>query len=145
MKTGRPKASPFQFLRCLRSVERRSRLEGLKLRRGLLARTLVLLELEAHPLAFIETCETRALNSGDVHEHIAAAGFRLNEAVAFLLVEPLYGAGSHVDLVFRNVSARPGGLVELLWAICSRAREAVKPDCSEGQIRSSIQLGFGPQ
>ena len=84
-------------------------LEGLKLRRGHFARTLVLLEFEAHPLAFIEAGETCALNGGDVYEHIAAAGFRLNESEAFLLVEPLYGAGSHVDLVFRYVSAGPGG------------------------------------
>src|SRR5262245_63505681 len=94
-------------------------LEGLKLRRSHFARTLVLLELVAHPLAFIEAGETRALNSGDVHEHIAAAGFRLNESVAFLLVEPLNGAGSHVDLVFRYVSTRPGGPEELLWALAA--------------------------
>ena len=77
------------------------RLERLDLRRGHFARALIFLELEAHALTFVEASEACALNGRDVNEHICAAGLRLDEAEALLLVEPLYGAGSHVDLVFR--------------------------------------------
>ena len=76
-------------------------LQGLDLRGGHLARALVFFHLEADALAFLKAGETRALNGGDVDEHVRAALLRLDEAEAFLLVEPLYGAGSHVDLVFR--------------------------------------------
>lgn len=75
--------------------------ERLKLGRGHFAGALVFLEFEAHPLTFVEAGEPCTLDSRDVHEHIGAARLRLDEAVAFLLVEPFYGAGSHVDLVFR--------------------------------------------
>ena len=96
-------ADPFRsLLRCRRPRRRRRvRLEGLELRRGHFARALVLLELEAHALAFVEAGEASTLDSRDVDEHVRAAMLRLDEAEAFLLVEPFNSTGSHVDLVFR--------------------------------------------
>ena len=80
---------------------RRASLDRLDLRGGHFARALVFFQLEADALAFLKAREARTLNSGDVDEHVRAALLRLDEAVAFLLVEPLNGAGSHVELVFR--------------------------------------------
>lgn len=104
MKTGRPAADPFvEFAResVIRADGARGRLEGLELGRSHFSRALVFLELEGNALAFSEAGEPCALDGGDVNEHVAAACFRLDKAVALLLVEPLNGAGSHVDLVFR--------------------------------------------
>jgi hypothetical protein len=75
--------------------------ERLKLRRGQFAGALVLLEVEAHLLAFLKASKASALHRRDVDKHISAASFRLDEAVAFLLVEPFNSTGSHVALVFR--------------------------------------------
>jgi hypothetical protein len=36
-----------------------------------------------------------------VNENIVPTRFGLNEAITFLLVEPLNGAGSHVEIVFQ--------------------------------------------
>ena len=97
---GRP-VSKFVAMRRPREAASAARLEGLDLRRGHLAGALVLLELEAHALAFVEAGESCTLDSRDVNEHIRAALLRLDEAVALLLVEPFDSTGSHVDLVFR--------------------------------------------
>jgi hypothetical protein len=77
------------------------RSDGLESGRGHLARAFVFLEFEAHALAFIEAVQAGPLDGGDVNEDVRSTRFRLNEAIAFLLVEPLNSAGSHVEIVFR--------------------------------------------
>src|SRR5271165_7101353 len=47
-------------------------------------------------LTFVEAGHPRALDRGDVHEHILSAVRRLNESKAFLRIEKLHGTLSHV-------------------------------------------------
>src|SRR6516164_4122070 len=54
-------------------------------------------ELEAHPLAFVQVTDTGAFDRRDVYEHIPRSVLRLNEAVAFLGIEPLHGSDSHLS------------------------------------------------
>src|SRR5918993_649330 len=54
-----------------------------------LARPAIGFDLIRDLLPFRETAQARALNRADVDEHILSAAVGLNEAVAFLLVEPL--------------------------------------------------------
>lgn len=53
------------------------------------------LGLERNLLTFIEVAKPCALYCRDVHEHVIAAVIRLNEAEAFLTIEPLDDALSH--------------------------------------------------
>src|SRR6185503_545310 len=64
---------------------------------GGLAGPLVLDDLVVDLLPLIEAVQARALNSGNVHEHVRPALVGLNEAVALLPVEPFYSAGSHIS------------------------------------------------
>src|ERR1700679_2939873 len=50
---------------------------------------LVRLDVETDMLPFGQRFQPRTLNSGDVHEHIAAAVIRLDEAVATFAIEEL--------------------------------------------------------
>src|SRR5580704_5252898 len=50
---------------------------------------LVGLDIEADALAFDQRFQPSAFNSGDVHEHVAAAVVRLDETVAALAIEEL--------------------------------------------------------
>ena len=52
-------------------------------------------EVKGNLLSFVEAVESGALNGADVNEHILAAIVRLDEAKAFLAVEPLYGSLRH--------------------------------------------------
>src|SRR5262249_799027 len=56
------------------------------------------LQLEAHPLAFVQVADAGALDGRDVYEHIFCSILRLNEAVAFLGIEPLHGSDRHFHL-----------------------------------------------
>lgn len=62
---------------------------------GRFAGPLVLDDFVSDLLTFIQAIQTRTLDGGDVHKHIGPAFVGLNEAVAFLAVEPLYGASCH--------------------------------------------------
>jgi hypothetical protein len=53
------------------------------------------LELEAHALALMEMPEARPLDGRDMHEHVLRAVLRLDEAIAFLGIEPLHGSDRH--------------------------------------------------
>src|SRR6185437_2074814 len=55
----------------------------------------VLDEFELNGLAFVQRAKARALDCGDVNEHILPAFLRLNEAIAFRRIEPLNGALRH--------------------------------------------------
>ena len=48
-------------------------------------------------LAIIQALEPGGLDSSDVHEHVLAAVLRLDEAEAFVAVEPLHCSSRHVD------------------------------------------------
>src|SRR5882757_1607122 len=50
---------------------------------------LVGLDFELNPLSFVERFQSGLLDRGDVHEHIASAIVRLDEAVATLAIEEL--------------------------------------------------------
>ena len=61
----------------------------LQISRRFLARPAIGFDLMRDLLAFRETTQARALDRTDVDEHVLSAAIRLNEAVAFLLVESL--------------------------------------------------------
>src|ERR1700730_158073 len=52
-------------------------------------------DFERDFLTLVQRVETRAFDGADMDEHILAAVIRLNEAVAFLRIKPLYGALAH--------------------------------------------------
>jgi small subunit ribosomal protein S21 len=65
--------------------------------------------VESDLLSLVEDTHASAFDRADVHEDILAAIIRLNEAEAFLVVEPLHGPFCHIALLFRyvcNVAAR---------------------------------------
>ena len=73
----------------------REKLAGDEIVGGRFARALILDDFVVQLLALIQAIEPRALDGGDVDEHICPAFVGLNEAIAFLAVEPLYGASCH--------------------------------------------------
>src|SRR5208283_1817552 len=84
------------------------RLRGLKVSGRVLARLAVANQFELDLLAFVERLHARALDGGDVHEHILSAAVRLNEAEALGGVEPFYRSGRHDDFlsIVREFSPR---------------------------------------
>ena len=65
-----------------------------KRNRGRLA-LLAALHLVAELLALVQIANSRAFDGRNVHEHVLRAIVGLDEAVALLGVEPLYGSSSH--------------------------------------------------
>src|SRR5439155_1290228 len=68
---------------------------------------LAALELEAQLLALMQFADAGAFDVRNVHEHILRSVFRLNEAVAFLGIEPLHGSDRHSSFVLRIVECEP--------------------------------------
>src|SRR5580704_636427 len=60
-----------------------------------LAGAAVLRHLVGNLLAFAQRLQTGALDCADVDEHVLAAVIRLDEAIAFLRVEPLDRSSAH--------------------------------------------------
>src|SRR5262249_45984253 len=54
-----------------------------------------LFDLILDVLPFIERVQSRALNSGDMNEHVPAAALRLNESIALIRIEPLHSTARH--------------------------------------------------
>lgn len=71
------------------------------MRCGHFARTLVFLEFIRNALPLSQAAQAGALNRRDVNEHVVPTCLGLNEAITFLLVEPLNDAGSHLEIVFQ--------------------------------------------
>src|ERR1700723_1979496 len=68
---------------------------GLQVVRRGLASLSICDEVKSNLLSLVQAVESGALNGADVHEDILAAIVRLDEAKAFLAVEPLYGSLRH--------------------------------------------------
>src|SRR5215469_3688632 len=62
--------------------------------RGCLA-LITALHLEAHALAFVQVAHAGAFDSRYVYEHVFRPILGLDEAVAFLGIEPLHGSNRH--------------------------------------------------
>jgi hypothetical protein len=62
-------------------------------------------EFERDLLAFLQIVDAGALDCADMDERVCAAIVRLNEAEAFLRVEPFYCASGHVE-TFQGVLDR---------------------------------------
>jgi hypothetical protein len=73
----------------------RCRLGGAQILSGGLAGSAVRDHVEGDLLPFVERAQARAFDRADVHEDILAAGFRLNETEALLIVKPLHGSLVH--------------------------------------------------
>ena len=85
------------------------RLDSLQIARRGLACPSIGYNVENDLLSLIEDTHASAFDRADVHEDILAAIIRLNEAEAFLVIEPLHGSFCHIALLFRygcNVAAR---------------------------------------
>jgi hypothetical protein len=74
-------------------------------------------EFERDLLAFAEIVQAGLLNSADVNEGVLAAVIRLNEAVAFFVIEPLHSSVGHV-LVFPYLDSAclQGFVIESIFA-----------------------------
>jgi hypothetical protein len=64
-----------------------------------LARPSIGYDLERDLLSLIEAMHSGAFDGADVHEDILASVIRLNEAEAFLAVEPLYRSLRHMTVL----------------------------------------------
>src|SRR3954470_8588233 len=73
----------------------RAGLRGPEVGRGLLAAAPVGFNLVGDLLTLSEAAHPRTLYGADVHEHIPPALIGLDEAIAFLFVEPLHSSGRH--------------------------------------------------
>ena len=62
------------------------------------------LRLEGHLLVFIELAQPGSLDGADMHEHIVAPALWLDEAEAFLRIEPLHCSTlGHGDVLFVEI------------------------------------------
>src|SRR6516165_3616238 len=68
---------------------------------------LALRDVELDLLPFVEAAVAATCDRAEVHEHIGAT-FNLDEAVAFVAVEPLHRALCHLDLLHSGCGARRG-------------------------------------
>ncbi len=87
----------------------RCRLGSVQIVRRGLARPSIGDNVECDLLSLVEDTHASAFDCADVHEDILTAIIRLNEAEAFLVIEPLHGSFCHLALLFRyvcNVAAR---------------------------------------
>src|SRR5215467_8150897 len=75
-----------------------------KRNRGRLA-LLTALHLVAELLALVQIAHSRPFDSRNMHEHVLRAIVGLDEAVALLGVEPLYGSSSHCKPFKENYAA----------------------------------------
>jgi hypothetical protein len=85
-------------------------------------------EVEFELLAFSQAFKAGAFDSTDVHEHVFAAVFTLNEAEALLRVEELYDALAGADNLgghaAASATAAATGTAEAATAAAARAAEA---------------------
>jgi len=89
-----------------------------------------LLNLKGDTVTFVQRLETAAINSREMNEHVRAV-LLLNEAVPFLLVEPLDGPICHnVNLLSSEFCSKPQ-----VNALTNRHRLAVK-DLQKTQIQT---------
>jgi hypothetical protein len=80
------------------SVPSRPRLRGSngsQIVRGRLAAPAIGDNVKGHFLTLVEAPQTSALYGADMNENVIAALIRLDEAKAFLAVEPFHGSGLH--------------------------------------------------
>src|SRR5690348_10385678 len=109
-REGRPLAKSEQPHKSIRRAwARRVRLSSMRPfegrgRRGLLdlevlrgCLSAVLDELELNGLTLVQRAKTRALDGGNVNEHVLSTLLRLNEAIALRRVEPLNCALRHAS------------------------------------------------
>src|SRR5215472_8899242 len=119
-------------------------------RRGL-ARLSISNNLERDLLSLVQAPQPGALNRADVHENVFAAVIRLDEAEAFLAIEPLHGSLRHIALLSVGVTRQS---VNAAGSVHSRfgGNSSVRRGCAAGPSRSAearlVQCGalrFGPQ
>jgi hypothetical protein len=94
-RRGAPNHKPRQYIRGRGRMAWRCRLGGAQILSGGLAGSAVRDHVEGDLLPFVERAQARAFDRADVHEDILAAGFRLNETEALLIVKPLHGSLVH--------------------------------------------------
>jgi len=122
---GRRERRPFVYPPVAAESSRDQRVSDfLKLIGGGLAAALVLRDLVAHLLAFAKIAQAGALDRADMNENVrAAAIIGLDEAEAFLTIEPFHGAGSHVispNIVQKLARMRGAGSIDV-WKRSSAA------------------------
>jgi hypothetical protein len=78
-------------------------------------------------LTFVETSKARALYRADVDENVVTAVFGLNEAKAFLAIEPFHGSSLHMSsfprLGAHARSHQQRTQVENCWKVVGQARQ----------------------
>jgi hypothetical protein len=93
---GRRERRPFAYRRIATESSGDQRVSDfLELIGGGLAGALVLGDLVAHLLAFAQIAQAGALDRADMNENVRATIIGLDEAEAFLTIEPFHNSGSH--------------------------------------------------
>src|SRR5262245_14179143 len=102
--------------------------DGAQIVRRRLARLSISNNIEGDLLSLIEALHPGAFDRADVHEDILAAIIRLDEAEAFLAVEPLHGSLRHIALPSGRCVTRPrasaAGSFEIWRKVVSPTRGA---------------------
>jgi len=102
-------------------------LGGAKVVCGRLAAPTISNDVKRDFLAFVETSKARALYRADVDENVVTAIFGLNEAKAFLTIEPFHGSSLHMSsfprLGAHARSHQQRTQVENCWKVVGQARQ----------------------
>ena len=88
-----------QYIRGQGTCRQRHRLDGAQIVGGRLAGLSIGDRLEGDLLSFVESLQSGAFDGADMHENVLAAVIRLDEAEAFLAVEPLHGSLRHMTVL----------------------------------------------
>jgi len=119
------------------------RSDGAQIVRSGLARLSISDDVERDLLSLIELTHPSAFDCADVHEDVLAAVIRLDEAEAFLDIEPLHGSLRHLVLLSVTCVLRPrasaAGSVEFWGKVVSPTRGArrgqvVRPKLDRGNV-----------
>jgi hypothetical protein len=96
--------------------------------------------VERHLLSFVKAVHPGAFDRADVHEDVLATIMRLDEAEAFLAVEPLDGSLRHRTLPSEDVERRPRASTAGWFEIW---RKAVSPTRERGEAKSFGRNSIG--
>jgi hypothetical protein len=101
--------------------------------------------VESDLLSLVEPTHPSAFDGADVHEDILAAIIRLDEAEAFLDIEPLHGSLRHLALLSVTCVVRPRGKRSRFVRVLEESRQSDAKVRGEAKSfgRSSIGAMWG--
>src|SRR6185295_14827500 len=95
-------------------------------------------DVETHLLAFLQALESLHVDRREMREQVLAAVIRRNEAVALRVVEPLYGADSHLNIPL------PSGHLAAFTRL-QQPRQVARAASFAGQPRAELRVSRSNQ